>query len=174
MSFWFVIALTLTIQEGFSTIAVLVHAQQLHYSAWIITAIWAVATALQITIAYYLGKWIQQKFADSKFEDWIKEWSKKFESFAGKYGQQFVPFFLALIISPALGAFLVSWLDLSFVSVFVLTFLGDACWYVSDWAAALGAEALWVRAKEIAIVVFALVILGVIAFKFLRKKSPAA
>ena len=171
MSFWLVIALTLAVQESLATIAVLVHAQQLHYSPWSITLIWGAAASIEITIAYSIGKWVRKTFADSKIEKWTKDTSKKLELTIGKYGETFAIFLVALTISPLLAAFLASWLDISFGNIFILSFLGDLCWYLYVWTAALGAEALWVRAKEIAIIIFILIIVAILAYRFIKPKK---
>jgi membrane protein YqaA with SNARE-associated domain len=171
MSFWLLITLALILQEGLTTIAVLFKAEQLHYSLLAINAIWLSVTILQIVIAYRLGKWTQKKFAKSKFEQWVRKSAKRLEDSIDSRGEKIALFLFALVISPFVGAFLASWLDLSFSSIFLFTFLGDALWYGSEWATVLGLQELFARAKEIGLLLIILVVFVLLAVRMFKPKK---
>jgi hypothetical protein len=171
MSFWLVIILTLVVQEGISTIAVLLRAEQLHYSLWAIHILWLVIASLEIAIAYRVGKLVQKSFADSKFERWVKTHVRNFEASIDKRGENVGLLLLSLIISPFVAAFLASWLDISFTNIFFFTLLGDGLWYASEWATVVGAQALLAQAKLVGLVILVVAGLAFTAFKYSRKKS---
>ncbi len=147
MSLWILITIALTVQEGLSVLAVLLRAYQLHYSLWLIHLIWLCVTVAQIALAYFFGKWIQKTFASSKFERWVKKSVHKLERSIDKNGERLALILLSSIISPALAAFVASWLEISFGNIFIFTLLGDLFWYMSTWATVLGAQQLLANAK---------------------------
>ena len=172
MSFWLLLTLALTVQEGLSTIALLLRAAQLHYSIWIISAIWLAVTVIQIIAGYYLGKWIRKRFARSKFETWVEKQAHKLERSIDKKGEMLGIAVLSSVISPAIAAFLGAWLNISFVSIFFFSLLGDLFWYASSWAYALGAITLLSRVKEGLLILIAIaIVLVVISYSTKRKVS---
>ena len=170
MSFWYLIALALTFQQGLTVIAVLVRAHQLNYSFWIISLIWLVVSSIQIVIGYYLGKWIKKRFAESKFEKWLQKYVQKLEDLINKRGERVALIFFAYLVLPIIPAFVAAWLDISFLSTFIFTLIGDFLWYMATWAYALGAFELLSRVKEGLIIVIVIAFLLVIITQFKNKK----
>lgn len=170
MKLWLLIALVLTLQEGLSVLAVLLKAYQLHYSFVGITAIWLLVTVLQIALGYFLGKRIQKRFAGSKFEVWINKHAHKLEKSIDKSGEKVALVLFASIISPGIGAFLASWLDISFPTIFLYSLLGDTFWYASTWATVLGAIQILSRLKEGLIVVLVVIVLVNVLPYLLKRK----
>jgi membrane protein YqaA with SNARE-associated domain len=171
MSLWLLITLALTLQEGLSVLAVLLRAYQLQYSLWVIHAIWLAVTIIQITVAYHLGKWIQKRFKESKFERWAEKSAHKLETSIDKNGEKLALVLLSSIISPAIAAFLASWLEIPFSSIFVFTLLGDAFWYASTWATVLGAFQIISVAKYGLLIVIGLAIIFVLISHFRKNKT---
>jgi FtsH-binding integral membrane protein len=171
MKLWLLIALVLTLQEGLTVLAVLVHAYQLHYSLIGITAVWLVVTVAQILFGYWLGKRIQRKFAGSKFELWVQKQAATLEKSIDKNGEKIALVLFASIISPGIGAFVASWLDISFVSIFFYSLLGDTFWYVSTIATVIGAEQILSKAKEGFFIVLVIVVIFVVISHFAKKKA---
>jgi membrane protein YqaA with SNARE-associated domain len=173
MSLWLLITIALTLQEGLSVLAVLVRAYQLHYSLWAIHAIWLAVTVIQISLAYYFGKWIQKKFKESKFERWAEKYAHKLEASIDKNGEKIALMLLSSIISPAIAAFLASWLEIPFSSVFVFALLGDAFWYASTWATVLGAFQIISIAKYGLLIVIGLAIIFVLISHFRKNRTAS-
>ena len=170
MSLWILITIALTVQEGLSVLAVLLRAYQLHYSLWLIHGIWLFVTVAQIILAYYLGKWIQKKLTDSKFERWIKKSVHKLERSIDKNGERLALVLLSSIVSPALAAFVASWLEISFGNIFIFTLLGDLFWYASTWATVLGAQHFLSDAKYGLLALIFIAIIFVLISHFRKSK----
>ena len=171
MYLWLLITFALIVQEGLSTLAILLRAYQLHYSLWIISAIWLVVTSLQIWFGYYLGRWIKKRFADSKFEMWVDKYARKLEATIDKNGEKIGLLLVSSIISPAVAGFVGPWLDISFGNIFLFSLLGDLFWYVSTWATVLGAQELLTKARYGLLILIGIAIVYVLISHFLKKKS---
>jgi hypothetical protein len=171
MSLWIFITIALTVQEGLSVLAVLLRAYQLHYSIWLIHGIWLCVTIAQITLAYFFGKWVQKSFEHSKFERWVKKSVHTLEKSIDKNGERIALMLLSSIISPALAAFVASWLEISFGNIFIFTLLGDLFWYTSTWATVLGAQQLLSNAKYGVLVLIFIVICFVLISHFRKSKA---
>jgi membrane protein YqaA with SNARE-associated domain len=171
MPLWILITIALTVQEGLSVLAVLLKAYQLHYSIWLIHGIWLCVTVAQITLAYFFGKWVQKRFEHSKFERWVKKSVHKLERSIDKNGERIALILLSSIISPALAAFVASWLEISFGNIFMFTLLGDLFWYVSTWATVLGAQQLLSNAKYGLLALIFIVICFVLISHFRKSKA---
>jgi membrane protein YqaA with SNARE-associated domain len=171
MYLWLLIALALTFQEGLSVLAVLLRAYQLHYSLWIIHAIWLAVTVAQITLAYHFGKWVQKRFARSRFEQWAEKSAQKLEKSIDKNGEKLALILLSSIISPAIAAFLASWLEIPFSNIFIFTLLGDCFWYASTWATVLGAFHILSIEKYGLLIVIGIAIIFVVISHFRKNKT---
>jgi membrane protein YqaA with SNARE-associated domain len=171
MSLWLLITAALTVQEGLSVLAVLLKAYQLHYSLWIIHLIWLSVTILQIVLAYFLGKWIQKRFAYSKLEVWIKKSVHKLEKSIDTNGEKIALVLLSSVLSPAIAAFAASWLEIPFGNVFIFTLLGDLFWYASTWATVLGAQQILLNAKYGLLILIGIGIIFVLISHFRKNKS---
>ncbi|MBA3789196.1 hypothetical protein H0X32_02255 [Patescibacteria group bacterium] len=170
MTLWFLIIISLIVQEGLSVTVLLLKAYQLHYPLFAIHAVWLVVTVFQIYTGFYLGKWIQKRFTDSKFERWMKKAAHKLEGIIGERGEEFALIFMSALVSPALAALGASWLEISFTKVLIFGLLGDLLWYISTWITVIGAAHLLSDVKgDAAIVIGALLVLYFV-FKFARKK----
>jgi membrane protein YqaA with SNARE-associated domain len=172
MSLWLLITAALTVQEGLSVLAVLLRAYQLHYSIWIISLIWLVVTTIQITIGYYLGRWVRKSFKSSRFEKWVEKYAHKLEKSIDKNGEKIGLILLSSIISPAVAGFVAPWLDISFGTVFLYALLGDLFWYASTWATVLGAEQILSGIKYGLLLLIAIAIVWV-AFSHYRKNKTS-
>ena len=171
MSLWLLIILALTLQEGLSVLAILLRAYQLHYSLWVIHLIWFIATAVQITLAYYFGKWTQKSVTHSKFNRWTEKSVALFKKSVDKNGERIALVLLSTIISPALAAFFASWLEISFGNIFIFTLIGDLVWYISAWATVLGAFQILLIARYGLLVLIALVFIFVLISHFRKNKT---
>lgn len=112
MKLWLLLALMFLIQEPISTGAVLLEAYQLHYSIWIIHALFCAATLLDILIGYYAASYIDRKFGDQRLVAWAKAKFEKFDAFVGEKGKIAALIVYAPIIFPFSGIF-IPWLDIS-------------------------------------------------------------
>ena len=171
MSLWLLIALVLTFQQGLTVIAVLVRAQQLHYSFWLISLVWLVVTSLQITIGYYLGKWVKVRFAGSKFENWLQKYVRKLEALIDQRGEKVALIFMAYLVLPFVPAFVAPWLGISFMSAFFFTLLGDLLWYAATWGYTLGAFQIISRVKEGLLIVIVLAFVIFLVSQFTKSKK---
>ena len=170
MSFWLIIIGTLFVQEGLSVIVVLLKAYQEHYPLLLIHAIWLIDTLVQIWLGYVIGKWIQKKFADSRFELWMKKRAALLDDSIGKRGEAVALVLLSGIVSPGLTALLGSWLNISFRNIALFALLGDFIWYASEWVTVIGTSNLasLFRTSTLLILV-AITAVGLIV-KVVRKK----
>ncbi|MDR3547212.1 MAG: hypothetical protein P4M11_02855 [Candidatus Pacebacteria bacterium] len=163
MQLWWIIIGTLIVQEGISTTVVLLDAVHAHYSLWAIHAIWLVVTIVQIFAGYFLGKWIQGRFASSKLEQWIQKYADKLEVSIGERGEEIALLLASALVSPAATSLLASWLDLSLTRVFIFALLGDLIWYLSEWVTVFGATEIMTYVKYGAVVVFVLAVVWFVA-----------
>jgi membrane protein YqaA with SNARE-associated domain len=171
MKLWLLIALVLTIQEGFSVLATLVRASELHYSFWIISLVWLVVTILQIALGYYLGKFIQKKSKGSRFERWAEKYARKLEKSISKSGEKLALVIFSSAVSPGIGAFLASWLDISFADIFIYSLLGDLFWYLSTLATVFGVVALLSKARFGLIILICIVVVILLISYFRKAKT---
>src|SRR5665213_634522 len=143
MSLWWLLTVALLVQEGISTTVLLLKAYQEHYPLILIHLIWFVVTVVQIYAGYYLGKWIQTRFKNTKFELWMKKSTHRLDKHIGTSGEAIALMLVAGLVSPAIAALGASWLDISFVSVLIFALIGDLFWYVSEWATVFGVSYLF-------------------------------
>lgn len=143
MRLWFLIVLVLFLQETFSTNSVLLTAHHLHYSMWLIHALFIVATSCNIWVGYALGTWFKRTFDQGKTVRFAKKFSTRLENILGKSGQRFFLTLLGFINFTYVNAFVFAWSNVSFVNIFIFTLLGDTLWYLLAWSAVLGAESLF-------------------------------
>ncbi|MBI2623816.1 MAG: hypothetical protein HYW65_04620 [Candidatus Liptonbacteria bacterium] len=139
---WLLIVLALFIQEPASTDAAIFQARHLGLNLWLFNSIWAAATVADIWVGYFLGKWIQKRFADGKFEKFSHTWAERVENFIGERGEKFALVLLGIINFPYLNSFLASWLKFPFKKVCILIFIGDAVYWVIAWGINLGVRSL--------------------------------
>jgi hypothetical protein len=170
MTLWWLLIGALTIQEGVSTTVLLLEAHQKHYSIFLITLIWLVVTVLQIYAGFYLGKWIQKRFSGTKFEAWLKKSQQSFEKYIGKTGESFGLILVSGLVSPAVAALGASWLDISFMQVFIFALLGDFLWYLSEWITVLGLTQL-VAGAHVETIIVIIGFVAVAAFFAFAKKA---
>ena len=166
MSLWLLIISALTLQEGLSTDVVLLEAVRAHYSILLINLIWFFVTATQTLAGYYLGKWVQKRFANTKAERWIEKSAQKLKKSIGKRGEEVALVIGSAVVSPAATAFLAAWLDLSLLRVFIFVVLGDFIWYALTWVTVIGATRILADAKYGVVIVFVLAIVWLIASHF--------
>jgi len=170
MSLWLLLTGALLIQEGLSVTLLLLRAYQEHYFLWAIHFIWLAVTVIQIYIGFYLGKWIQKRFANSKFERWMKKSTHRLDKYIGTSGEAIALMLVAGVVSPAIAALGAAWLDISFTSVLTFALIGDLFWYVSEWATVFGVSHLFGNS----VVEIVVVVVGGIAFavavRFAKKK----
>lgn len=135
---WLFIILTLFVQEPTSLDAGIFLVRQHDLNLWLINALWLIATMIDITIGYALGKWVQRTFEDTKFGRWAHAWAVRIENFIGTNGERFTIILLGIINFPWLNAFIGSWLRLTFKNIFILIFIGDAIYWGIAWAINIG------------------------------------
>jgi membrane protein YqaA with SNARE-associated domain len=170
MNLWLLIIGALTLQEGLSTTVILLDAVHAHYPLLLIHAIWLFVTVLQIVAGYFLGKWIQKRFGNSKAEQWFKKSAGKLEKSIGKQGAELALVIASALVSPAATSFLASWLDLSLTKIFIFTLLGDFLWYLSEWVTVYGATQILSDVKYGFVVLFVIAV-AYIAASRLRKSQ---
>ena len=133
MGLWLFIVIALFLQEPASTDAAIFLIRENHLNLWLINLMWFIATVIDISLGYIIGKIIQQKFKNTKLVNWSRRWAIKIENFIGERGERFAVILLGIINFPYLNAFLVSWLKLSFKNIFILIFIGDAGYWIIEW-----------------------------------------
>ena len=138
MKTWLFLILTVIIQEPASTDAAIFQVRHLGYNLWIVHLIWLVATLFDIWFGYVLGKYIQRKFKETKFEKFAEKWAGKFEQFIGKRGEKSTLVLLGTINFPYLNSFLASWFSIPFKNVFACVLIGDAIYWAIEWGINIG------------------------------------
>ena len=133
MKLWAFIITTLFLQEPASTDAAIFLVRQNHINLLLINLFWLIATAIDITVGYLIGKWIQKNFSETKFERWAEKWASKIKDFIGRKGGRFAMILLGVINYPYANAFIFSWLKVSFRNIFVLTLIGDLIYWITEW-----------------------------------------
>ena len=170
MSFWILITLALTFQQGLTVIAVLTRSHELHYSIVVISLIWLVVSSIEIFLGYFCGKWLKVYLANSRFEKRILTYVKKLEDLIDRRGEKVAMTFFSYFVFPFIPAFIGAWLDISFVSIFFCTLLGDFFWYVISWIYALGAVVLLSKVKMGLLIIIGVAIILVLVSHFAKRK----
>ncbi len=170
MSFWLIIAGALFVQEGLSVIVVLAEAYKMGYSLLAIHAIWLADTLVQIYLGYIFGKWIQKRFANSKFEVRLKKYAESLDTSIGKRGEAVALLLMSGVISPGITALLGSWLNVSFRNIMIFAVLGDLIWYVSEWVTIIGAEHIASLLRTGTLLILIALIAITLIVKVVRKK----
>ena len=142
MTLWLFIIAALFFQEPATTDTALFQARQNHLNLYLIHCIYIIATIIDIYGGFFIGKWIQEKFKDTRFEKFSHKWADKIENFIGRKGEKFVLILLAVINFPWANAFLASWLKISFKNVLLYIFIGNCIWYGIEWGINLGLRSL--------------------------------
>ena len=138
MKLWLLITLTLFVQEPISTGAVLWSAYQLHYNFWIIHAIFAIATLIDIAAGYYLGKFVRRKLSQRNAIAKAEAKLEKFSAFLGRNGKIVTLIVYSPIIFPISG-FFIPWFDISLTDALVFIFIGEVLfWYIPEWLLVFG------------------------------------
>ncbi len=140
MQLWLLLAGVLTFQEPISSTYVILEAIRAHYPIILIHLLWLVITSLQVYLGYIFGKWVQKRFAASKFESWVARWTKKMGRLVGKNGERVALIFITILTLPVFTGFIASWLPISFWTILFFSILGDLVWYVSVWIGVYGAN----------------------------------
>lgn len=135
---WLFIIVSLFIQEPTSTDAAIFQVRHLHLNLFLVNFIWLIATIVDIWLGFAVGKLIQSKFQRTKFENWSFGWATRAENFIGKNGEKFSLILLGVINFPYVNSFLASWLKISFKTIFMLIFIGDAIYWVIAWGINIG------------------------------------
>ncbi|HVO28835.1 MAG TPA: hypothetical protein VMT81_02545 [Candidatus Paceibacterota bacterium] len=168
---WLFVAVALVFQEVATTGAALVDASAWHLNLWIIDLIWFAATAGDIAAGFFIGRWIQRRFAGSRFDALAKRMSAKVERAAGRTGARLSLVLLGFVSYPYVTAFVASWLtDLPLRDVFLCTILGNALWYAFEWATVFGIAAAGRNYELIFAIIAAAGILLIFAGNFIRRK----
>jgi membrane protein YqaA with SNARE-associated domain len=168
---WPVIVPIFFFQEFASVSAVLALAYRDGYNLLILHVLWVVATVVDISLGYFLGRYLGELvFKNSRFGHVLERWAKKFEDRVGKSGQSFSLMLLGFVLSPYLAGFIVAWMELSFNDVLLFVALGDILWYLFAWAAVIGLTAAVPNMEVFIIVVICIAIALSLAFRRLRKK----
>jgi membrane protein YqaA with SNARE-associated domain len=140
MQIYLLLFVLFIIQEPVSSDAILLEAYQNHYNVWIIHALFVVATLLDIAVGYWIGKWLQERYAESSHMRRFMEWARKASTFAGKYGEYLFLFIWGPYVFP-LSTLIAPWIEIPFWKTFVFLFLGDLVfWYGSEWLIVLGVK----------------------------------
>lgn len=147
---WFVIG-SVIVQEPVSTDAVIFQIRHLHLNLLIVNSIWVIATVFDIWFGYTLGKFIQKKIANTKFEQKVLRLVKGVEHFMGKKGEWFTLVLLGIINFPYANSFLASWLSISKRDVFICLFIGDVLYWGIEWMINIGVRS-FVKNPQLALV----------------------
>ena len=134
MNTWLFIIGALFIQEPATMDAAIFVIREQHLNLWLINLLWVLATAIDITVGYAIGTWVQSASKGSRFAGWSERWAAKIEDFIGRRGERFAIILLGVINFPYLNALIVSWLKLSFRNIFILIFIGEAIYWGIAWA----------------------------------------
>jgi len=140
MNLWIRITIFLFIQELISMNTVLLTAYQQNYSLWIITGIFIVATLITTTIGFFLGKWVQRRFKDSKVVKYSEAKARDLERSLGPKGSRAALVILGIFNFNYINAFLASWLSLSYKEVLLYVLISDLWWFLIDLAVILGVK----------------------------------
>jgi membrane protein YqaA with SNARE-associated domain len=171
MKLWFTIIFTFIVQELVTTNAVLLQAYEQEYNGWIIFLIFLAATTFIISLGFFLGKFVQKRFAQSKVVVYTERKVRKLESMVGKTGKRVALVSLGFANFNYINAFIASWLSLSFREVFVYLFIGDLLWYILNSLMILGVHT-YIQPKYAMIVSFGISI-GIFAVSALLHKKVA-
>ncbi|MEI6352773.1 MAG: hypothetical protein WCO35_02450 [Candidatus Nomurabacteria bacterium] len=123
----------LIIQEPVSTDTGIFFIRENHLNLFLINILFVLLSVLDITVAYFLGKYLQKRFSHKKIIIKSKTIASKLENFIGKKGEFFSLILIGIINTPYLDSFLASWLNIKFKKVLTLVLIGDVIWWCISW-----------------------------------------
>ena len=167
---WLFILVSLFIQEPASTDAAIFQIRQHHFNLVFINLMWLFATAFDIWLGYAIGKWIQKRFKNTKFELWSQKWATRVDNFIGSKGEKFALVLLGIINFPYANSFLASWLKIPFKNVLILILVGDAIFWAIEWAINIGVRGFIFDSRTALYVIIGLGLLFSIFAKVLMNK----
>jgi membrane protein YqaA with SNARE-associated domain len=160
------------VQELALTEATLIFVYHSGFNLWMVHAIWLAATIIDITIGFYVGRYLKNRLAGFKwFNATIGKWSVKFKGYVGQGGKALALVLLGLFLFPYFAAFLAAWFDVDFTKAIIFVSLGNLVWYLFVLGTALGINFLVPNIKlAITLVILAVVIIDVFS-RLMRKRS---
>jgi hypothetical protein len=168
---WFLVVVALVVQEFTSTAVALLAARDAGFNLWLVHAIWLGVTVLEIVIGFVVGTWTQRKFSGSRAARWAESFSVRLHGKIGNHGKNFFLTVLSFLSFAWLAGFVASWIDVPFMNILLFSVLGEAIWYLFEWAVALGLLAISPNIQT-ALVSVILSGIGVTAvFFFVRKRG---
>jgi hypothetical protein len=139
MHLWLLLASVLLFQEPLSTTFVVLEVVRARDPIVFIHLLWVSLTISQIYLGYLLGALVQRRFAASKVEAWITEWTHKVDDLIGKKGEKVALVFFTILTLPFFSGFVASWLPISVWSILLFSVLGSSLWYLQVWIGVYGA-----------------------------------
>lgn len=126
------------IQETVTLNGLLVEVRQGFSSIWIITALFTVATVIDIFVGYWLGRAMKRRFKRGPIRVFARKWIKRLQEYIGRHGRKVYMLLLAYFSFPYINAFIAAWLDIPFGESLLYLFLGNMLFYVTSWLLVLG------------------------------------
>ncbi len=161
---WSFIAFALLLQETATADAALFAAQQAHLDLWVVHAVWAAATAVDIWIGFLAGTMARSAWGDTRIGRFAERWAETLRAFMGERGAKWTLTLLGLVNFPWANAFIAAWLERDYRAAFLFIFLGDALWYALEWAIVLGIWSVLPNPHvAIFVVIFGALALGAVA-----------
>lgn len=171
--FWLLVILVFFIQEPASTDAIIFQARHLGLNLFIFNSVWLLVTSIDIWLGYLIGKKVQEKYKNTRFEKFSRKWADRVENFVGKKGEKIALVFLGFINFPYLNSFLASWLNISFKNMFYPILIGDGIYWVTAWAINIGIRGFFTNSHTALYVIIAIGLLFSIFSKIIFDKVVA-
>ncbi len=167
---WWLIIAAVIIQEPVSSDAAIFQIRHLHLNLIEVNLVWLIATIADLTIGYWIGKFVQKKIAGTKFEKRILRIVTAIENFMGKKGEKFTLVLLGIINFPYANSFIASWFDIPLRQMFALLFIGDVLYWGIEWGINIGVRSFPINPHTALLVVLLVAFLFAVLSKFLLNK----
>lgn len=161
----------LFVQEFVILNALLLAAHTGAYSALLIFALFVIATAIDITVGFYIGRNLHKKTSETKFGRYIKRQSERFSFSPGSPKRWFTLLILGNISFCYINAAVAGYIELPFWESQAYNFFGNILSYVLLWYAIGSINSFFKNPYLSSVAVIALSLLILIILRKLHMKK---
>src|SRR3989344_5710006 len=166
---WFIIIGTFLIQEMALTVPILALSKEAAISIWSLFILWIIATIFDVIAAYFLGKWLQKRFKDSRIQNFFALKTVAIDQILGNKGKNFTLSMLGFFYYPYAGALVASWVNIPLSNVLLYIIVGNSLWFGVNVGVAYGIFQFTTNISHI--ISFSIIVSLILAFLIHRVRN---
>jgi hypothetical protein len=170
MHIWLLVIGALFVQESISASLVILDAYRAGYSPILITMLWFSIALLEITVGFFVGTFIKQRYSHTGFEKWIEARIATVTETIGIQSEEVLLIALAFL-SPFVAGIVSSWITTRLRKILIFCMIGDFIWYIWVWLRVLGVNEFASSFKEAAWILFAVGILFAVIVSTIKRRN---